>query len=63
MHAAFQLLLDLFDEPKPSPLPMQTQPVPTIVVAGQNMTSPAQAKGEERTTQVVEFLAAKARGR
>ena len=36
--------------------------VPTIVVSGQNMTSPALAKGEERTTQVIEFLAAKARG-
>lgn len=36
--------------------------VPTIVVNGQNQTSPALAKGEERTTQVVEFLAAKARG-
>ena len=35
--------------------------VPTIVVAGQNMTSPGLAKGEERTTQVIEFLAAKAR--
>ena len=33
-----------------------------IVVAGQNITSPALAKGEERTTQVIEFLAAKARG-
>jgi len=36
--------------------------VPTIVVAGQWMTSPGLAKGEERTTQVIEFLAAKARG-
>ena len=36
--------------------------VPTIVVAGQNMTSPGLAKGEERTTQVIEYLAAKARG-
>ena len=36
--------------------------VPTIVVGGQFMTSPSLAKGEERTTQVVEFLAAKLRG-
>ena len=36
--------------------------VPALVVAGQYMTSPSLAKGEERTTQVVEFLAAKARG-
>jgi len=36
--------------------------VPTLVVAGQWMTSPGLAKSEERTTQVVEFLAAKARG-
>jgi thiol:disulfide interchange protein DsbA len=35
--------------------------VPAIVVAGQNMTSPGLAKGEERTTQVIEYLAAKAR--
>ena len=36
--------------------------VPTVVVAGQWMTSPGLAKTEERTTQVIEFLAAKARG-
>ena len=36
--------------------------VPSIVVGGQYVTSPSQAKGEERTTQVVEFLAAKLRG-
>lgn len=36
--------------------------VPTIVVAGQWMTSPGLAKSEERTTQVIEYLAAKARG-
>jgi thiol:disulfide interchange protein DsbA len=36
--------------------------VPTIVVDGKWYTSPADAKGEERTTQVVEYLAAKARG-
>ena len=36
--------------------------VPAIVVGGQYMTSPGVAKGEERTTQVVEFLAAKLRG-
>lgn len=36
--------------------------VPTVVVAGQWMTSPGLAKSEERTTQVIEFLAAKARG-
>ena len=36
--------------------------VPTIVVGGQYMTSPSLAKGEDRTTQVVEFLAAKVRG-
>ncbi len=36
--------------------------VPAIVVAGQYMTSPGLAKSEERTTQVIEFLAAKARG-
>ena len=36
--------------------------VPSIVVGGQYVTSPSLAKGEERTTQVVEFLAAKLRG-
>ena len=36
--------------------------VPTVVVAGQWMTSPGLAKTEDRTTQVIEFLAAKARG-
>jgi thiol:disulfide interchange protein DsbA len=36
--------------------------VPAIVVGGQYVTSPSLAKGEERTTQVVEFLAAKLRG-
>jgi thiol:disulfide interchange protein DsbA len=35
--------------------------VPTIVVAGQYETSPGLAKGEERTTQVIEYLVAKAR--
>ena len=36
--------------------------VPSIVVGGQYVTSPSLAKGEERTTQVVEFVAAKLRG-
>ena len=36
--------------------------VPAIVVGGQYVTSPSLAKGEERTTQVVEFLAARLRG-
>jgi thiol:disulfide interchange protein DsbA len=36
--------------------------VPSLVVGGQFVTSPTLAKGEERTTQVVEYLAAKVRG-
>jgi thiol:disulfide interchange protein DsbA len=36
--------------------------VPTIVVGGTYQTSPSLAKGEERTTAVIEYLVAKMRG-